>query len=59
MARKHSGRSGEDRTLSDTPVSFGHLHSFDTEVVKEARAEWPELRLVVRTPMFYQPTATG
>lgn len=38
----------EDRTIDDTLVSFGHLRSFDMEVVKEARGEWPELRLVVR-----------
>lgn len=38
----------EDRMIGDTPVSFGHLRSFDMEVVKEARGDWPELRLVVR-----------
>lgn len=38
----------EDRTIDGTLLSFVHLRSFDMEVVKEARGEWPELRLTVR-----------
>lgn len=38
----------EDRTIGETMYSLEHLRSFDMEVVKEARGEWPELRLTVR-----------
>lgn len=38
----------EDRTIDGALASFGHLRSFDMEVVKEARGDWPELRLTVR-----------
>lgn len=38
----------ENRTIDGTQYSLEHLRSFDMEVVKEARGEWPELRLIVR-----------
>jgi hypothetical protein len=38
----------EDRTIDGTLIPLGHLRSFDMEVVKEARGDWPELRLTVR-----------
>lgn len=37
-----------DRTIDDVNYSFSHLRSFDMEVVREARGEWPAFRATVR-----------
>lgn len=38
----------EDRVIDGQLYSFTHLRSFDMEVVKEARGDWPEFRVTVR-----------
>lgn len=38
----------DDRIIDGVTYTFTHLRSFDMEVVKEARGEWPEFRATVR-----------
>lgn len=49
----HKGKEAQweqwaDRTIDGTLYPLTHLRPFDMEVVKEARGDWPELRLTVR-----------
>jgi hypothetical protein len=49
----HKGKEAQweqwaDRTIDGTLYPLVHLRPFDMEVVKEARGDWPELRVTVR-----------